>query len=72
MKATATKLIAASITRPILIRASPMSKPICWKLVSPKMAAMIGLITPSRSASTIFWKYSAMIKPTAIVRMSPF
>ncbi len=46
MNATTTKLIAASITSPMLIRASPMSKPMSWKLLSPKMAAMIGLITP--------------------------
>jgi hypothetical protein len=53
MKATTTKLMIAVITRPMLMRASPMSNPI-WKMSGlPKMALMIGKITPARIASTM-------------------
>ena len=54
--ATTTKLMTASMTSPIEMRASPMSKPMSAKLDWPKMAAMIGLITPFSTASTIFVK----------------
>ena len=53
------------------MKASPMSKPISSKFSSPKIAAMIGMITPLMKASTIYWKYSAITKPTAIVMTLP-
>ena len=36
----------ALMTRPMLMRELPMSKPMSWKSGLPKMAAMIGKITP--------------------------
>ena len=50
MRPTTTKSMMAAMTRPMLMRASPMSNPMSLKSGLPKMAAMIGLMTPSSSA----------------------
>ena len=47
-----TKLISAASTRPMLMRASPMSNPNWSKLFLPTMAERIGLMMPSMIALT--------------------
>jgi hypothetical protein len=56
MNPTTTNEMMALNISPMLMRDSPRSKPMSSRFGLPKMAAMMGLMTPFRMESTIFWK----------------